>query len=357
MRKKLRIMLDFDDVLAPCSEYAVKLANNDGIDIRYEDITAWGKTGTKTDAIFKYFKKKEFFENQPLYPGAVEFVKELQKIAEVFVLTAINPEFMTVRANKIIKNFPIDTDHILMGQRKDLVDMDILWDDKPDNILSCKAAYPVVCRRPWNQDLTGLLATNDYNEFLRIVKEIIHLGESKEIKGPMPIALVGPSGSGKTLLCDSLDVRFSKLISTTTREKRPDDKPNAYHYVSKDEFRAMLNRNEFFEHTVYAGEYYGTKISDLQNILSSGKNAVIAIDIAGAMTLKNSFNNCITIYIDRPKRDLLATIMNRNISNEDKIKRIVSLDSEERNQDICDFVIRNDKTIENLLDQFYKIFS
>ena len=146
---KLSTALDVDDLLMECTSYAIRLANekygfNPPMTI-YEKVT-WGKTGTRTDSIYQYFDDPEFYRTQPVYEGARDFVRRLSQMTEVFICTAVPPQFMGIRAQRLMEEFPeIPQDHIYMGARKDNIHTDILFDDAMHNILNSGAKYPVVC--------------------------------------------------------------------------------------------------------------------------------------------------------------------------------------------------------------------
>ena len=112
-----------------------------------------------------------------------------------------------------------------------------------------------------------------------------------------------------------------------------------YHYVSIDEFLGMCENNELFESTVYANSYYGSKKSDVEEILAKGKHVVTVMDICGAMSLKTNFPHVITIYVKREKREILKDIIERNMSTEDKVDRIIAIESERQNAEVCDYVV------------------
>ena len=118
---RLSTALDIDDVLMECVPYAIRLANE-----KYDfdppltiyEVDKWGKLGTRADVIFEFFDDPEFFKNQPAIKGAREFVQKLSQMTEVFVSTSIRPEFMGIRAERIMEEFPeIPADHIYMGYR------------------------------------------------------------------------------------------------------------------------------------------------------------------------------------------------------------------------------------------------
>ena len=63
------------------------------------------------------------------------------------------------------------------------------------------------------------------------------------------------------------------------------------------------------------------------------------MDICGAMALKTHFKNVITVYIKRDKRSLLNAILKKNTSVEDKVNRLLSVEAEIKNAQVCDYVV------------------
>ena len=351
MNKKFRLSaaLDIDDLLMECVPYAIRLANekyhfNPPLSI-YE-VNRWGKLGTRADVIFEFFNDPEFFRTQPVIQGAKEFVRKLTQMTEVFVSTAIPPEFMGIRAKRIMEEFPeIPADHIYMGSRKDKIGVDILFDDAMHNIISSSAKYPILMRRPWNREATGMLAVNNYEEFLRLVEvisESYSLTRDVSLKEPGIVVLVGPSGSGKSKIATKVlqqTDKFQKLVSYTTNDPTAVEENQWYNYVSLDTFRAMCDSGEMFQSTMYAGHGYGSRKQDVQAILDSGKHVMTTMDICGAMSLKTYFKNVVTIYIKRDKKALMSAILKKNSSIEDKVNRLIAIESERRNAEICDYVV------------------
>ena len=354
MKRKHRLTtaLDIDDVLMECVPYAIRLANEKyqfDPPLTIHEVDRWGELGTRADVIFEYFKDPEFFRSQPAIKGAREFVKKLSEMTEVFVSTSIYPEFMGIRAQRIAEVFPeIPADHIYMGSRKDKIDVDILFDDGMHNVLRSNATYPVLLRRPWNQDATGVLAVNNYDEFLKLVEVIsdsYSIRRKKQTEEPGVLVLVGPSGSGKNQIAKALTEKsdsFQKLISYTTDATVGLQGGEWYHYVSLDAFRDMQDKGEVFESTMYAGHCYGSCKADVQKILDSGKHVLTVMDICGAMALKTHFANVTTVYVKRSKRSLVAAVLEKNLQNAEKVSRLLALDAETKNEEICDYMISGD---------------
>lgn len=364
-RFRMSTALDVDDLLMECVPYAIRLANEKykfDPPLTIHEVDRWGKLGTRADVIFEFFDDPEFFRNQPVIEGAREFVRKLSKMTDVFICTSIVPKFMGIRAERIMQEFPeVPQEHIYMGSRKDKLNVDILFDDGMHNVFQSNAAYPILMRRPWNQSATGMLAVNNYEEFLKLV-EVITTSYSRvedETVTPNIVVLVGPSGSGKNEVASHLlknNPRLEKLISYTTSDADVSREGSRYTYVPREEYFKMMDAGVFFESTMYAGHGYGSKKEDVEAILGRGHTVLAVMDICGAMSLKTNFPNVATVYVKRDKRDLLATILRSRSSDEDKVNRIISIDDERRNEEICDYVIDNRDSVETaqyLTDLFH----
>ena len=366
MKRKYRLStaLDIDDVLMECTTYAIKLANEKykfDPPLSVYERKQWGKQGDRSDVIFEFFKDPEFYRTQPVMAGAKEFVKKLSTMTELFISTAIPPEFMGIRAQRIMEEFPeIPADHIYMGARKDKIGVDILFDDGAHNVLRSTAQYPILLRWPWNQATTGVLAVNTYDEFIKMVEVIADSYSVREqpdiLKEPSIVVLVGPSGSGKTRIASQVlkhTQDFEKLVSYTTNDPTAVEQNDWYNYVSLDTFIQMRESGEMFQSTMYAGHGYGSCKPDIQEILKHGKHVLTAMDICGAMSLKTHFKNVITIYIKREKRALIGSLLKRNSSIEDKVNRILAVESEGQTAQICDYIVEfntYDEAIEQLCE-------
>jgi len=350
---RLSTALDVDDLLMECTSYAMRLANEKyGFEppMTIYEKSRWGKLGTRADVIYPYFNDAEFYRTQPVYEGAKEFVRRLSQMTDVYICTAVPPEFMGIRAQRIMEEFPeIPPDHIYMGSRKDKIHMDILFDDGLHNILASGARYPILMRRPWNAEATGMLAVNTYEEFLKVVDIIANSYSpstgSLDAKDHDIVVLVGPSGSGKSKIATRLLKKFDKyekLVSYTTKDPTATVENKWYTYVSLDEFRNMCESGELLTSTMYVGHGYGSKRCDIDDILTRNKRVLTTMDICGAMSLKTYYKNVTTIYMKREKKALLTNILLKNSSVEDKVNRLISIDYEMQSAALCDYVINFD---------------
>ena len=207
-----------------------------------------------------------------------------------------------------------------------------------------------------------MLAVNNYDEFLKLV-EVIAESYSVHSDVVLPgrsgiVVLVGPSGSGKSKIATRLlgqSDGFRKLISYTTKDPTAVEENQWYNYVSLEEFRSMCESGEMFQSTMYAGHGYGSRKADVEKILKEGKRVLATMDICGAMSLKTNFRNVTTIYIKRDKRALMANILRKNSSVEDKVNRLTAIEYEEKNAELCDYVVNFDSSYEDAFDQLCRI--
>ncbi len=113
-----------------------------------------------------------------------------------------------------------------------------------------------------------------------------------------------PTGVGKTTVCNIESNRNSgikRVITHTTRALRRGEKDGVdYFFVTKDRFKEGLRRGEFIEYAVVHGNYYGTSREALLNVINSGKDALLAIDIQGARNVIKRFSNVVSIFMLPP---------------------------------------------------------
>lgn len=101
------------------------------------------------------------------------------------------------------------------------------------------------------------------------------------------VVIFGPSGSGKTTILEHLTAQNDcRIVTTTTRLMRPGEKHGVdYYFVDRNEFREMVERNEFMEHTEYAGNFYGTTWKEIRRPTKKRIRFVVT-DRAGVKSYK-----------------------------------------------------------------------
>ncbi len=106
------------------------------------------------------------------------------------------------------------------------------------------------------------------------------------------IILSSPSGAGKTTLARRLlaiDPNVSFSVSATTRLPRPGEVDGReYHFVTRDEFLAMVDRGELLEHAEVFGNLYGSPRGPIETAMAEGRDTLFDIDWQGGQQIRNS---------------------------------------------------------------------
>lgn len=130
-----------------------------------------------------------------------------------------------------------------------------------------------------------------------------------------PIVLSAPSGAGKTTiarrLVGALD-HFTFSVSATTRAPREGEvNGRDYHFVSPQDFQAMIDRDELLEWADVHGDRYGTPRSYVDEAARRGHHVMLDIDVQGALQVLERVDNPILIFILPPSIEELLKRLRR----------------------------------------------
>ena len=164
------------------------------------------------------------------------------------------------------------------------------------------------------------------------------------------IVLVSPSGGGKSTMAKRLLRDFDMLkfsVSATTRLPRPGETDGKdYHFLSKEQFEAKTEQNEFLEwEEFYNGTRYGTLRSDVESELNKGYFILLDIDVLGALNIKKMYKEeALSLFIAPPSLDVLKErLINRGTETSETLNtRLGRAKKEIRYADRFDYVVVND---------------
>jgi guanylate kinase len=156
-----------------------------------------------------------------------------------------------------------------------------------------------------------------------------------------------PSGSGKSTLVARLLKQVERLtfsISYTTRKPRGAEREGeCYRFVTREQFEAMLARDEFLEHAEVFGNYYGTHRNALEEAEAAGLGLILDIDVQGAAQLKAKIPGAVTIFILPPSRAILEQRLRARSEDSSEVieRRLRDAAREIRNYEQYDYLIVN----------------
>lgn len=149
-------------------------------------------------------------------------------------------------------------------------------------------------------------------------------------------------------LLKTLPDHLAFSISCATRSPRNNEQHGRdYYFITADEFRDRINRNEFVEwEMVYAGKYYGTLKKELLRIWEGGKAPLLDVDVKGGMNVQSQYpGRSLSLFIEPPSlEELEKRLRARGTETAESLKSRISKASYEMTfKDRFDHIIVNDK--------------
>lgn len=167
--------------------------------------------------------------------------------------------------------------------------------------------------------------------------------------------LAAPSGAGKSSLIKALldkhqatnihNNAMQVSVSHTTRAPRPGEQQGVhYHFVSREEFQALIEQDAFFEWAEVFGHYYGTSKIVIEQTLRQGIDVFLDIDWQGARQVKAQIPDTATIFVAPPSKDELHRRLTERGQDPAEViaKRMAKAVAEISHYHEFDFVVVND---------------
>lgn len=136
------------------------------------------------------------------------------------------------------------------------------------------------------------------------------MAEPKIRRRGILLVLSSPSGAGKTTITRALVAKDRKLkmsVSVTTRPRRPGEVDGRhYHFITREQFDAMVAKGELLEHAVVFGNCYGTPRAPVMRALEAGTDIISDVDWQGTQQLAaNVRDDLVSVFILPPTKAAL----------------------------------------------------
>lgn len=178
------------------------------------------------------------------------------------------------------------------------------------------------------------------------------------------IIISGPSAVGKSTVLEKVMKRLPKYwfsISATTRNPRPGESDGVeYYFVSRDRFEQMIAQGELLEYMEYAGNYYGTPRTPIEDHVRDGYIVILDVDVRGKLNIRERYDEGVSVFIAPPSlEELESRLRGRGTETEAVIqKRLAAASHELSYKDTYDFVVVNndaDKAADELLQIIIRV--
>ncbi|EZG46154.1 guanylate kinase [Gregarina niphandrodes] len=174
------------------------------------------------------------------------------------------------------------------------------------------------------------------------------------------LVVAGPSGVGKGTLLKMIRARYGEYleftISCTTRAPREGEVDGKdYYFITKEEFEKRVQDNQFLEHATFAGNRYGTGLSEIARVQRMGnKICLIEIELNGVQQLQKNPNVLAKyVFLYPPSTEALAERLRlRGTESEETIQR--RLETGRQEIEIMDQLTCNHKIVNVELQDAYK---
>lgn len=148
---------------------------------------------------------------------------------------------------------------------------------------------------------------------------------------------------------------MKRMITYTTRPIRVGEENHvSYHFVDEEEFLDRVNKDEFVEHTIYNGYYYGSNKRDVSD------DKIVILEPSGANNFYRKMASDVTIcYIEVNEALRVDRMYHRGDSTEQVLKRIKNDQSvffDGALEHIDKTFVNENKSLDDLANEIYDYY-
>lgn len=167
------------------------------------------------------------------------------------------------------------------------------------------------------------------------------------------MVLSAPSGGGKTVVRSGLlklDKKFAFSVTCTTRPRRPGEVDGKdYFFVTVPQFLKLRKEGKLLEWAKVHGNYYGTPVKSVMEVLARDRIPVMTIDVKGARSVKRLFPEAVTVFLLPPDlKTLVQRLRGRGEAPENVEVRLDTARAELRVASTFDYLVINDRLPETI---------
>lgn len=173
--------------------------------------------------------------------------------------------------------------------------------------------------------------------------------EEKIMNKGLLLVVSAPSGGGKGTILKELfqqDPNLRMSVSATTRQPRPgEEHGEQYYFISREEFRGLIDSGSMLEHAEYVGNYYGTPKGPVDQWRNEGRDVVLEIEVQGGAQIKRLEPDCVSIFITPPSLEVLEKRLRDRGTEEDAVvrQRLETARQELAHAEDYDYIVINDR--------------
>ena len=155
-------------------------------------------------------------------------------------------------------------------------------------------------------------------------------------------------GTGKTTLIKRLRKEFPTFgysVSCTTRAPRDGEVDGRdYHFLGRERFVELRDQGHFAEWAEVHGNFYGTPLPPVREMLAKGQDILFDIDVQGAAQLRKNMPDARFLFILPPSvEELERRLRGRGLDSEEVIlRRLANARAEMQEAPHYDALIVND---------------